>query len=130
MDHSELREALKALIRGDGVRRASHALMADGSDVSPLFLNLLAEEGYSETLISGIDVKPGERVPAFYLADGTAHFGWVFWEMFSPDRKRKIFGSHAKNAKGDWAIVRARDALVYACLDRKEPMDAERPSSL
>lgn len=75
-------------------------------------------------------IEPGERVPAFCIMDGKAHFGWVFWEVFSSDRKRKLFGSCMKNTKGDWAIMLARTAMVYACVDRKELMDIDRPSSL
>ncbi len=126
----ELAQALTDLIRGDGVRRASHRLEVDGRDVSALFRQVLVSEGYYEIRIDDIDIEPGERVPAFYVDDTGAHFGWVFWEIFSPDRKRKLFGSQIKNTKGDWAIMLARSARVYACLERKEPMDVERPSSL
>ena len=69
-------------------------------------------------------------MPAFCIADGVAHFGWVFWEVFTPDRKRKLFGSQVKNEKGDWAIMLARRSSVYACPGRVQQMDVERPSSL
>jgi hypothetical protein len=129
MSVSKLQHALRDLIRGDGVRRASHDLEIDGKDVSVLFRTLLQSEGYVEIRVEMVDVIPGERVPAFCLMDGKAHFGWVFWEVFSPERKRKIFGSAAKNKKGDWAVVLARRAPVYVCPDRKEAMDVDRPSS-
>ena len=128
-DNQELSHALKSLIRGDGVRRASHLLVVDGRDVSGLFVELLAAEGYQELQVAGIDISPGERVPAFCLKDGTAHFGWVFWEVFSSERKRKIFASQAKNARGDWMILLARSASVHACPGRRELMDADHPSS-
>ncbi len=129
-DQSGVAQALRDLIRGDGVRRASHELRIDGRDVSGLFLEMLDSEGFTETRVEDVPVRPGERVPAFYVADGMAHFGWVFWELFSPERKRKLFGSQKRNGKGDWAILLARDARVHACLSRKESMDVERPSSI
>jgi hypothetical protein len=125
-----LENALLDLIRGDGVRRASHGLEIDGRDVSDLFLTLLKSEGYLDCRIDDIDVQPGERTPAFYVSGGKAHFGWVFWEIFSPDRKRKLFGSQVRNDKGDWAIMLSRNARVHTCMARKELMDTDRPSSL
>ncbi len=125
----DLLHALKALVLGDGVRRTSHELKLDGVDVSEQFRDELRRAGYRETAVADVDIRPGERVPAFYLENGCAHFGWVFWEVFSPDRRRKIFGSVLKNAKGDWAILLARKAVVYSCASRKESMDVDRPSS-
>jgi hypothetical protein len=122
--------ALRDLIRGDGVRRASHDLTLNGEDVTGLFHRILEKEGYVEMPVEDIPIQPGERVPAFFVADGKAHFGWVFWELFSPERKRKLFGSQVKNDKGDWAIILARRSSVYASLQRKELMDVDRPASL
>ncbi len=130
MQESEIVAAITDLIRGDGVRRATHELKIDSKDISSLFLRLLEREGYIRTAVEDIPIRVGERVPAFHVADGVAHFGWVFWEVFSPDRKRKLFGSHLKNTKGDWEIILARRAEVYACIKRKESMDVDQPSSL
>ncbi len=130
MYRSDVIQALRDLIRGDGVRRASHDLNYDGVDFSPLFTEMLESEGYIPTAVEDIQVEVGERVPAFTIEKGTAHFGWIFWEVFTPDRKRKVFGSEVKNDKGDWAIMLARRASVYACPNRKQLMDAERPSSM
>jgi hypothetical protein len=130
MNDSDVAHALRDLIRGDGVRRASHDLRIAGRDVTDLFRKLLASEGYVPMPVEEIPIETGERVPAFVIAEGVAHFGWVFWEVFSPGRKRKLFGSQAKNSKGDWALVLARRAAVYACLGRRESMDTDRPSSL
>ncbi len=124
----EIASALRDLIRGDGVRRATHDLRIDGQDVSEIFRRLLESEGYVETRIDDVNIRPGERVPAFHIAAGQAQFGWVFWEVFSPDRQRKIFGSVVKNDKGDWATMLGRTALVYACLSRKQDMDVDQPS--
>ncbi len=126
----DLEQALRDLVRGDGVHRATHTLEVDGRDVSALFLRILNAEGFCESRIDEIDIEPGERVPAFYVDGVHAHFGWVFWEIFSEDRRRKLFGSQARNEKGDWAIMLARSARVHACLRRKESMDVQRPSNL
>jgi hypothetical protein len=130
MSDDEVARALRDLIRGDGVRRASHKLRIDGRDVTDLFRKMLAFEGYVLMRVQDIPVEAGERVPAFMIVEGEAHFGWVFWEAFSPGRKRKLFGSQAKNNKGDWAVMLARRAAVYVCLSRRESMDIDRPSSL
>jgi hypothetical protein len=126
----ETAAALLDLIRGDGVRRASHELNVDSRDVTGIFLELLASEGFMLTPVEEIPVRPGERVPAFWIEDHKAHFGWVFWELFTTDRRRKLFGSQVKNEKGDWAIMRARRQAVYACPGRKETMDVEHPSTI
>jgi hypothetical protein len=125
---SDLTEALLNLIRGNGVRRGSHQLLLDETDATPLFIELLLEEKFELARIEEIAIEPGERVPAFYLEKGTAHFGWVFWEAFFPGRMRKIFGSVHRNEKGDWTIMLGRKQQVYANLILKEAMDLDHPS--
>ena len=125
---SDLTEALLNLIRGSGVRRGSHQLLLDETDATPLFIELLLEEKFELARIEEIAIEPGERVPAFYLEKGTAHFGWVFWEAFFPGRMRKIFGSVHRNEKGDWTIMLGRKQQVYANLILKEAMDLDHPS--
>jgi hypothetical protein len=128
MNVPEVRDALGALIRGDGVGRASHSLLFEGEDLTPLFLSLLAAEGYVEARVESIGIEPGERVPAFHINGTTCHFGWVFWEVFQPGRQRKIYGSVEKNRKGDWAIMLGRSARVHANPRRKEAVDSSSPS--
>ena len=130
MCKGDITQALRELIHGDGVRRASHDLCYDGKDMSALFMETLESEGYVSNAVEDVQIEVGERVPAFLIAEGMAHFGWIFWEVFAPDRKRKLFGSQLKNDNGDWAIILARRATVYVCPSRKELMDVERPSSL
>ncbi len=131
MNPEELREALILLIRGTEVRRASHELSIGGEDATSLFVKLLQEEGYLPATVKKVRIEPGERVPAFYVKDATAHFGWVFWEMFFPDRMRKLFGSAHHNEKGDWAIMLGRGSreTIYANMKLKEATDLHRPSS-
>jgi hypothetical protein len=125
---SDLTEALRNLIRGSGVRRGSHQLLLDETDATSLFIELLLEEKFELARIEEIAIEPGERVPAFYLEKGSAHFGWVFWEAFFPGRMRKIFGSVHRNEKGDWTIMLGRKQQVYANLILKEAMDLDHPS--
>ena len=125
---NDLTQALLNLIRGSGVRRGSHQLLLDETDVTPLFIELLLEEKFELARIEEIAIEPGERVPAFYLEKGIAHFGWVFWEAFFPGRMRKIFGSVHRNEKGDWTIMLGRKQQVYANLILKEAMDLDHPS--
>lgn len=112
------------------MRRASHELLLEGSDTTPLFLETLFLEGYRPACIDEIEISPGERVPVFFIDRGIAHFGWIFWEVFSPGRMRKIFGSVARNKKGDWAIVlgKGNKQILYANTGIKELMDVEHPS--
>lgn len=130
MSHDELLEALRALIRGEGVGRASHSLRLEGHDLTPVFCSLLESEGYVEQPVDSIEISLGERVPAFRIEGDVCHFGWVFWELFQPGRRRKLFGSATKNAKGDWALMLGRSARVHANQRLKETMDVERPPSL
>jgi hypothetical protein len=125
---NDLTQALLNLIRGTGVRRGSHQLLLDETDATSLFIELLLEDKFELLRIEEITIEPGERVPAFYLEKGTAHFGWVFWEAFFPGRMRKIFGSVHRNEKGDWTIVLGRKQQVYANLLLKEEMDLQNPS--
>ncbi len=130
MSSKEVHEAFQALIHGRGVRRGSHALLLEGRDTTPLFVEALIREGFQPVRVEEIQIAPGERVPAFFVDQRIAHFGWIFWELFSPGRKRKIFGSTCKSEKGDWAIILGRGSrqVVYANPSLREPMDVEHPS--
>jgi hypothetical protein len=103
-------------------------LLFDETDATSLFIELLLEERFAPARIQEIAIEPGERVPAFYLENGTAHFGWVFWEAFFPGRMRKIFGSVHRNDKGDWTIILGRKQQVFANLFLKEAIDLHHPS--
>jgi hypothetical protein len=130
MNTEEVRQAFESLIRGRGVRRGSHELLLEGRDTTPLFLETLIVEGFQPVCVDEIGISPGERVPAFFVDRGTAHFGWIFWEVFSPGRMRKIFGSAARNEKGDWAIILGRGSkkVLHANPALKQLMDLDRPS--
>jgi len=131
MEQKEIKEALRSLILGLGVRRGSHDLRVEGEDTTAVFTELLQEEGFLPVILDEVKVQPGERVPAFLVEGFTAHFGWIFWEKFFPKRMRKIYGSVNHNEKGDWSIILGRGSKhkVYANPLLKESMDLEFPSS-
>jgi len=126
----EILEALRQLARGEGVKRGSHTLVWDGIDATAQFETVLGESGFQKRTLDEVNVRPGTRIPAFFLDGQVAHFGWIFWEMFFPGRMRKIFGSVLKNAKGDWAVIlgKGSDATLFVNLTLAEEMDLERPS--
>jgi hypothetical protein len=50
-------------------------------------------------------IAEGERIPAFYLHDDVADFGYVRWEIFTPKSRRKLFASEYRRPDNDeWAV--------------------------
>ncbi len=121
-------DALDAIVQGRMVKRGRHELVFEGRDVTPLFLTRLAANGFEQSTVDRVPCEPGERVPGFYIEGGIAWFGWTFWEFFTAERRRKLWGSVVKNAKGDWQIQltpRGNDT-IYSNTSLKIPMDGER----
>lgn len=127
-DH--LTGALADIVEGRIVKRVKHDLRWESRDLSLEFIDVLRQHGYMPATVARVEVKPGERVPAFFLDDGHAYFGWVFWEKFSQLKLRKLFGSVVRNAKGDWAIQipEKRTTIIYANPMLRTEMDIENPS--
>jgi hypothetical protein len=125
-----LREVMADIIEGRIVKRGRHELRWELHDLSSDFADALQSNGYVPTLVQDVAVEPGERVPAFFIEQGTAYFGWVFWEKFTQLKLRKLFGSVVRNAKGDWAIQISpqRKSIIYANVKLKSDMDIENPS--
>lgn len=126
----QLKEVLSDIVDGKIVKRAKHELQWETRDVSLEFVEVLLERGYTPTTVAAVPVEPGERVPAFFIENGTAYFGWVFWEKFTQLRLRKLFGSVVRNQQGDWAIQipDKRKTVIYANSRLKTEMDIEHPS--
>ena len=105
-------------------------LVLDGVGVVNTFIEELEKHGYKPTNVADVGLHPGERVPAFYVEDTTAHFGWVFWEKFTSAKLRKLWGSAIPNEKGDWAIqiFPTKRTTIYANPKLKMEMDIDRPS--
>lgn len=127
----DLEHAFEAIIAGRDVKRSCHDLVVDGRDHSAAFVAALARAGFVPTRVGDVEVALDRRIPAFVVRDGQAWFGWVFWEKFTEAKRRKLFGSVVKDARGDWVVelgagdptvLHAQPALAVAC-------DPEHPSS-
>lgn len=73
-------------------------------------------------------IAAGERIPAFYLHDDVADFGYVRWEIFTPKSRRKLFASEYRRPDNDeWAVQLNLASLekVWASVERKEEHDVE-----
>jgi hypothetical protein len=118
------------IIEGRTVKRARHELVWEKRVVTLEFVEALRAHGYLSTTVASVEVNPGERVPAFFIQDRTAWFGWVFWEKFSQLKLRKLFGSVVRNEKGDWAIQvpSQRGSVIYANPALRTEMDIDNPS--
>lgn len=103
-DETKIIEAIDEIISGKNVKRFVHDLHFDGRDLAGLFAERLVNAGFVETTVGDVDVGFDERVAAFLVRDSKAYFGWVFRERFTEKKSRKLFGSAARNSKGDWTI--------------------------
>lgn len=132
VDRAKLEAVFDDIITGKGVHRSKHELTIDSNDVTSQFIAALKRHGYVPTTVGEIEVQPGERVPAFYIKDSTAYFGWVFWEKFTQWKLRKLWGSVVRNRKGDWAIQLPpnKPTTIYANNALKIEMDIDHPSEL
>jgi hypothetical protein len=100
-------------------------LVYDGKDLTDVFIQKLKQLNFHPKKVKDVQVEPGFRVPAFYLKNKEAYFGWVFWEIFTETKKRKLFGSAIKNQRGDWEIqiTEDKDEIVYVNEGRKIEID-------
>ena len=124
----ELASALDDLVIGRGVARGRHRLHLDGRDVSGEFLSRLAVNGFRETLVRDVEIQPGERVPAFFVHDGLADFGYVRWEIFTPRSRRKLFASEYRRPETrewDVQIAPGSSLRIFANRDLTERHDIE-----
>ena len=127
--HASLEEVLTDIILARGVERNKHELLFEGKDVTAEFLRQLERQGFRPTTVGAVDIQPGERIPAFYIKDSTAYFGWVFWEKFTELRLRKLWGSIVRNNKGDWAlqIPPNKPTTIHANTAMRYEMDIDHP---
>lgn len=125
-----LDDAFSDFITGRGVERVKLELTIEARPVVQEFLAALAKHNFAAGTVAGTLVQPGERVPAFFLKDSTAFFGWVFWEKFTEMKLRKLWGSSLRNKKGDWAIQipSNKATTIYANLSLKAEMDLNHPA--
>ena len=73
-------------------------------------------------------IEAGERIPAFYLHDETADFGYLRWEIFTPRSRRKLFQSEYRRPDNqEWAVQLnlSSPEKVWASPERKERHDVD-----
>lgn len=129
IDRKKLSETLSDIVTGKGAPRSKHELLLDGTQVVDEFVEALERNGFHRTIVGKVDVRLGERVPAFFIDKTIAYFGWVFWEKFTDNKARKLWGSVVRNAKGDWAIQipPTKPIPIYANPDQRIEMDVDNP---
>ena len=127
-NESEIVSAFDEIIEGRFVSRAVHELVYEGVNCTQLFVNRLKTFGYIGMPVGEVELEFEERVPAFAIRNGKAYFGWVFIERFTEKKSRKLFGSVARNGKGDWLIQISHNSreMIYTNSDLKSGMEGER----
>jgi hypothetical protein len=118
--------ALDDLILGRGVKRGRHEIPPE---TFPLLRERLVACGFVPTVVAGVDIAIGVRVPAWLLRPPLADFGTVFWEIFTPKKRRKLFASEVRNRKGDWEIQLSpgSEVTIWVNDSLAERYDASRP---
>ena len=121
----EISEILDDIILGRNVKRSVHDLEYDNALFTGLFVDRLRLYKFSPFPMNKIQIEVEHRAPAFVINGKTAIFGYVFWEVFSEKQKRKIFGSVAKNDKGDWKYVLNGNSsdVVFVNMTKLEEVD-------
>jgi hypothetical protein len=128
----QIQEIFRDIILGAGVKRSKHDLIYEGMDLTSAFIDALQQHQFIPLTVNETTIEPGQRVPAFYLREQTAYFGWIFWEKFSQLRLRKLFGTVVRNTKGDWLYQLPSNSttIIYADPLHILEMDIDRPFEL
>ncbi len=121
----EISEVLDDIVLGRGVKRSVHDLQFDQNIYTELFIERLRLYKFRPMAVRDIHIEVGKRVPAFLIDGKTAIFGYVFWEVFSDKRKRKLWGSVVRNEKGDWKYVLPGNSgqIIFVNPDMQEDID-------
>ncbi len=129
-DDWDITEVLDDIILGRGVKRSIHDIEYDGKLYVDLFIQRLQLYKYRPQPVYEIEIKVGQRAPAFYIQGRMVIFGYVFWEVFSTKRKRKLWGSVVRNEKGDWkyTLPGNSEQVVFVNLDQALDMDIGWPT--
>ena len=125
MYNSQLEEIFFDIITGNGVKRTVHNLVFQNIDYSDLFINCLNKKAFNPFPLKTTKLLTGIRIPGFYLEKKTAIFGYLFWEVFSERKKRKIWGSVIRNQKGDWKYILSGHSskVVYLNMSKIQEVD-------
>jgi len=102
---ADLASTLDDLILGRGVARGRHALVLGQRNVAEEFVGRLRANGFRPMTVREAPIEAGERIPAFLVKGGTAEFGFLRWEIFTPASRRKLFASERRRSDNDeWAV--------------------------
>lgn len=125
IDDWQITEVFDDIVLGRGVKRSVHNLRYENDILTGLFIERLRMLKYRPMHVRDIHIDVGFRMPAFYVTGNTAIFGYVFWEVFTERRKRKIWGSVVRNERGDWKyeIPANSDKIVFVNMNQKEEID-------
>ncbi|MEO8432181.1 MAG: hypothetical protein ABI592_11780 [Acidobacteriota bacterium] len=124
----DLAAALDDLILGRGVARGRHSMRYQGRLVRKELEERLAANSFREMTVRDAPIEAGQKLPAFYLHDETADFGWIRWEIFTPRSRRKLFASeHRRPDNDEWAVQLnlASPELVWSSPERRENHDVD-----
>lgn len=122
---SVLPEIFDDIVLGRNVKRSLHHLVYEEIPYIELFKTRLRYNRYWPTNVNDVHVNPGFRIPAFYIENYTAIFGYVFWEVFNKRKMHKLWGSTIKNEFGDWKYIISgqQNKMIWANLHLKEEID-------
>ena len=125
---AELARALDDLILGRGVARGRHSMRHGGRLVRAELEERLLANGFRPMTVREAEIEAGEKIPAFYLHDETADFGYIRWEIFTPKSRRKLFASEYRRPDNqEWAVQinLASPQKVWGSPERRERHDVE-----
>lgn len=95
------RETLREIIDGKTTEWSKHELTVSGIDISNVFIEEMDKKNYLPAVVGDVACIKGQCVPAFYIEERQAYFGWVFWERLIEGGSRKLFGSVVRNENGE-----------------------------
>lgn len=125
MNDQHIKETFNDIILGNGVKRSIHQLIFQNIDYTDLFSECLIDNSFRPVILKNATIEVGVRIPGFFLEKHTAIFGYLFWEVFSDRKKRKIWGSVVRNQKGDWKYILTGNSsnVVYLNMFKIQEID-------
>ncbi len=115
-------EIFDDFILGRNIKRTMHHLRYDDYLMAKPFIDRLRTYKYQPMQLRSIQIEPGKRIPAFYLKEDYAIFGYVFLTSDSEDHVQTTFGSTEKDEKGQskYIVYGNQEPIVFVNLNRKE----------
>jgi hypothetical protein len=122
IDFWPILEIFDDFILGRNIKRTMHHLRYDDYLMAKPFIDRLRTYKYQPIKLKSIKIEMGKRIPAFYLKEDYAMFGYVFLATDSGDNEQTIFGSAERDEKGQskYIIRGNRETVVFVNLNQKE----------